>query len=170
MTRLKSWGKSLIIYLLIFLFVSFIGNIWLTRNQAKGPAPAIVGQGLDGKIRTVDLKQFDSPVLLYFFADWCPICKLQHSVIASISQHYPVIGVAMQSGTVENVQRYANEQGLKFPIVNDKNGVISRSFGVDGVPATFVVDPVGQLRYSTRGYATELGLMSRILISKATVD
>lgn len=125
----------------------------------------IVGQGLYSNTLAVNFEKFETPVLLYFFADWCPICKLQHSVITSISQHYPLIGIAMQSGTVDNVKRYANEQGMHFLIVNDENGAISRAYGVDGVPATFVVDADGRLSYSTRGYATELGLMSRIWLS-----
>lgn len=151
-----------LVYLLIFVLAGFFGNLWLTRNQSTGQAPEITGQTLSGHWQTLDMSDYKGPILLYFFADWCPICKLQHATIQSIDKNFPVIAIAMQSGDLENVNKYVQNQDLNLLVLNDANGNISRSFGVSGVPASFIIDEHNDIRFSTRGYTTELGLLSRL--------
>ncbi len=157
-------------YLLIIFTVSFLGNLWMTRHQVKGLTPAVVSKDLNGQ--TVKLKfiqtgivQKDTPTLLYFFAEWCPICKMQHPVITSIDKEFDVIGIAMMSGNNDKVRQYMEHQNIDFKVVNDETGSISRSFGVKAVPAVFVIDKMGQINHSTRGYTTEAGLRSRIWLA-----
>ena len=138
----------------------------MTRDQVEGRAPEISAQALDGSHYLQKFTQFESPVLIYFFAEWCPICKAQHSVIENISEDYPVIGVAMQSGSLDVVKKYVKDRGITFDVVNDESGKISSDFGVNGVPATFIVDTQGDIKFSTRGYATEAGLLSRLWLSE----
>lgn len=154
------------VYTLILVLAGFAGNVWQSRNQASGPAPAITGQALDGQWKTLDMADYDEPVLLYFFADWCPICKLQHAAILSVNEDYPVIAIAMQSGDLANVNAYVEERNLDLFVLNDANGDISRAFGVNGVPASFIIDQRNVIRFSTRGYATELGLLGRLWLAQ----
>ncbi len=134
----------------------------MSRDQATGFAPVIQGQNLEGEWQRIQTRNFSKPVLIYFFAEWCPICKVQHGVISSLNDQYPVMGIAMQSGDIKNVRRYVTEQGLSFPVINDREGSISRAFGVQGVPASFIIDQQGKIRFSTRGYATFAGLWIRL--------
>ena len=170
--------------MLIIVVSSFIGNIWMTRDQASGQLSSVVFKDIEGASFNLDFNRSDSasptsaavladqqnlqdkPTLLYFFADWCPICKVQHSVISSISEHVRVLGIAMQSGNDENVRTYVAEQGIDFTVINDENGAISRSLGVDGVPAVFILDNSGQITYSTRGYTSTVGMLSRIWLTR----
>lgn len=159
--------RSTLSYLSIFIIAGFIGNLWMTRDQTEGLAPVISGQAIDGTHALQDFKKLKSPVLVYFFAEWCPICKVQHSVIEGINESYPVIGIAMQSGTLDAVKKYVNDRGIKFDVVNDASGMISADYGVNGVPASFIVDTQGIIQYSTRGYATEAGLRSRLWLAES---
>jgi thiol-disulfide isomerase/thioredoxin len=156
--------KLLLVYALIFVGSAFLGNLWMTRDQISGPLPAFNAVDLSG-----DTVQFDSisgkPLLLYFFAEWCPICKLQNPVISALQQDYAVLGVAMQSGDDAIVKQYMADQDIGFRVINDENGQISRSFRVNGVPAAFIVNPKGLIQYSTRGYSSEIGLRSRLWLS-----
>jgi len=183
--QLFSWRRVRLIsiYVLIILVSSFIGNIWMTRDQASGHLSSVVFQDIDGANFNLDFNRADNsapssapvladqpnlqgkPTLLYFFAEWCPICKVQHSVISSISQHVRVLGIAMQSGDDENVRKYVAKQGIDFKVINDENGAISRSLGVNGVPAAFIIDNTGQITFSTRGYTSTVGMLSRIWLS-----
>ncbi len=183
--QLFSWRRVRLIsvYVLIIFVSSFIGNIWMTRDQASGQLSSIIFKDIEGANFNLDFNRSDNssptseavladqqnlqdkPTLLYFFADWCPICKVQHSVISSISQHARVLGIAMQSGDDENVQKYVAKQGIDFKVINDENGEISRSLGVNGVPAAFIIDNTGQINYSTRGYTSTVGMLSRIWLT-----
>lgn len=165
-SRLIGWLRSGLVYLLIFLVAGFVANLWQSRNQSSGQAPAISGQALNGHWQTVDMADYQEPVLLYFFAEWCPICKLQHATIQSIDNNYPVIAIAMQSGDLENVANYVRRQDLDLFVLNDANGDMSRAFGVNGVPASFIIDAQNEIRFSTRGYASELGLLSRLWLAQ----
>jgi peroxiredoxin len=175
--------RLFIVYLLIFLLAGFIGNIWMTRNQASGQLPDVVFKDIDGVDLKLEFNRVDNislaaepassdsinfqhkPTLLYFFAEWCPICKVQHSVISSISQHVRVVGIAMQSGDDEEVRKYVARQGIDFTVINDESGKLSRLFGVSGVPAAFIINNSGQIKYSTRGYTSTVGFLIRIWLT-----
>ncbi|HHJ14417.1 MAG TPA: protein disulfide oxidoreductase [Gammaproteobacteria bacterium] len=164
--------REVVLYGLVLLVAGFLGNLWMTRGQVSGAPPGLSGQIVQPDrvaggttAGRLDLAAYDKPMLLYFFAEWCPICKLQNPVIENIAEDYPVIGVAMQSGDAGKIRRYLEQRGLNIPVVNDPSGRISRSYGVNGVPAAFVIGPDGEIRYSTRGYATEAGLRSRLWLA-----
>lgn len=162
-----AWIRTGLIYVIILLVASLLGNWWLSRDQAGGQAPSIFGQNVNnGDWQTVNMTEFDGPVLVYFFAEWCPICKIQHPVIKSISEKYSVIAVAMQSGNLENVRQYVEKEQLNLSVLNDEQGSTSRNFGVNGVPASFIIDQNNQIRFSTRGYATEPGLLVRLWMAE----
>ena len=114
--------RTAVVYLLIFVLAGFVGNLWMSRNQASGSAPVISAQDLKGNWHNIAQGQFDGPVLLYFFADWCPICKVQHAAIRSTSEHYPVLAIAMQSGDTDNVRQYVEQAELDMPVINDIDG------------------------------------------------
>jgi peroxiredoxin len=164
--RLTSWVRKLLFYGLIFALAGVVGNVWMTRNQAAGEAPVFTLENLQGEKLAVSYHPYDGPVLLYFFADWCPICKFQNGAISSIAEDYSVLAVAMQSGNNESLRQYAEKHELKFPILNDHTGFVSRSYGVYGVPASFVIDNDGTIRYSTRGYTPSISLRARMWLSQ----
>lgn len=165
-SRLQGWLRTLVIYALIFIITSFVANLWLTRHQAQGDAPGVEGLSINGEELVLDYASYDRPLVLYFFADWCPICKFQHSVITSVAEDYPVIAIAMQSGDNAQLRRYLQQQEMTLPVINDVSGSISESFGVQGVPATFVIQNNSQIAFSTRGYISQLGLLARLWLAQ----
>ncbi len=54
-----------------------------------------------------------------------------------------VLGVNVREGT-RPIQRYARELGLTFPLVLDLKGVIQASYGVIGLPTTFLIGRDGR--------------------------
>ncbi len=165
-SRYLRWFKTLTVYLLIFVIGGFIGNLWMTRDQTTGPAPTIIGPDLQSQLLRIDFSAADSPRVIYFFAEWCPICKAQHAVINDLAESVTVLAIAMQSGSTDQVRQYAQEQELQFPVINDETGQISRAYGVHGVPAMFVIDDRGQIAFSTRGYSSGLGLWARLWLTE----
>lgn len=118
---------------------------------------------LDGKTYGVPK---DKPILIHFWASWCPICKLESANIEKISKNYEVITIAVQSGSKEEIQKYLQENKLTFKVVNDEDGFYSQKFNIKGFPTTFIYDKKKNLRFSEVGYTSTIGLYVRMLFSK----
>jgi thiol-disulfide isomerase/thioredoxin len=137
---------------------------WQQSGIASGPAPALAGVLLDGK--PVALTAFAGrPVLVHFWATWCPICSAEQGSIEALARDAPVITVAMQSGGREEVVQHLRKEALSFPVLNDPDSVIAAQWGVRAVPASFIVDGAGQIRYVEVGYTTGVGLRLRLWLA-----
>jgi len=147
------------------LLVLILGiRAWQQSGTASGPAPALAGELLDGK--PVALAAFaGKPVLVHFWATWCPICRAEQGSIDALARDVPVITVAMQSGSREEVIQFLRKETLSFPVLNDPDGVIAAQWGVRAVPASFIVDGAGQIRFLEIGYTTGVGLRLRLWLA-----
>jgi alkyl hydroperoxide reductase subunit AhpC len=57
------------------------------------------------------------------------------------------------------------ENQLTFPVMLDNNGELAQTFGLKGVPASFILSPNGEIKFVETGYSTELGLRLRLWLS-----
>jgi peroxiredoxin len=155
--RLLRFGGELVLLLALLLAV----EAFLTRDAARGPAPALTATLSDG--RTFDLAQLrGAPALVYFWGSWCPVCRAEQGTMDALVRDVPLLTVALQSGTSPEVNHYLAQHGLHWPTVADEQGDIARQWGVSGVPAMFVLDGAGEIRFVTRGYTTGWGLRLRL--------
>lgn len=150
--------------ILFFVLMYFALRAYMQRDIVSGTVPQL-------KAITLEQQVFDlhadkrRPLLLHFWATWCGICKLEQGSIDSLSKDYNVMTVAMTSGSDQEVQSYLKEHGLGFKVINDESGELSQSFGVSGVPASFVIDEKNQIRFSEVGYTTGWGLRFRLWLA-----
>ena len=116
------------------------------------PAPALdidewIGEDL-GTISSMKGK----PVLLVFWATWCPHCrKAMPGIDVDIWQKYrdqglQVIAVTKhgRGQTTETVKAYMDENSYTVPVAIDP-GSTSRNYGVSGIPAAALVDKAGNV-------------------------
>ena len=133
----------------------------MQSNLIDGPVPQIQGTLLDSQ--PVNMQAFKGePVLLHFWATWCPICELEHDSINSISNDHDVITIAMKSGNELDVQAFLEENNLSFSILVDEHGAIAERFGVTGIPTSFIFDTNGDIAFTEVGYTTNWGLRFRL--------
>ena len=158
--RWLRWLRDIVLLILALTALQW----WQARDLAKGPAPALVGHLLDGS--PYQLVPSEGPVLVHFWASWCPVCRVEQDSIASIAADRPVMTVATTSGSVEEVAAYLSGEGLEMPVLMDESGEIARSWGISGVPASFIVDSAGNIRHASVGYATETGLRLRLWLAE----
>lgn len=138
---------------------------WQQRDMVSGMAPPLSGITLDGSAYSLPAKPAQ-PVLVHFWATWCPICRTEQGSIEAIAQDHPnTITIAMQSGSTVKVGKHVVEQGLHFPVVNDADGRISAAWGVHAVPASFVIGTDGRIRFVEVGYTTGVGLRLRLWLA-----
>ncbi|AKF25242.1 thioredoxin [Sulfurovum lithotrophicum] len=104
------------------------------------------------------------PVIIHFWAIWCPTCKLEAANIERVSRKYEVLTVAVNSGEDEKIKRYLQERSLDFRVLNDKEGKWARTFRVQAFPTTFIYDAKGTLKFTEVGYTTTAGLLARMAL------
>lgn len=124
-------------------------------------APSFKLQSISGK--TVSLDEFrkdpakkgaNRVVVLVFWATWCPTCREETQVLQRLQEKYgkkgmAVLTVAMDKGGIKDVKPFAKEHKLTYRmLVDPDNKVIGPLYYSDhGIPATFIIDKQGVVRY-----------------------
>ncbi|WP_317623011.1 redoxin domain-containing protein [Thiohalobacter thiocyanaticus] len=93
------------------------------------------------------------------------MCRLEEDSIDALARDRPVLTVALDSGSDGELKQYMTEQGLEFTVINDRDGAIAARYGVQGVPASFVIGPQGDIRFTSVGYTTGVGLRLRLWLA-----
>ena len=116
-------------------------------------APDFLLEQLDGPpLRFSDLQ--GRPVLVNFWATWCPPCRKEIPVLIKAygenkSRGFLVVAVNLQEGD-RPVRRFAQEFGMEFPIVMDRTGQVAQTWRIGGpikgLPASYFVDRDGVIR------------------------
>ena len=134
------------------------------RDMPKGSAPPLAGTDLRGE--PVSLADYrGKPVLLHFFATWCGVCKIEQHNIDAVTGDLPVLSVASNSGSGNEVADFVRQRGILPRVVLDEEGALASRFGVHAYPSTFVIDGSGEIRHVEVGYTTELGLRARMWLA-----
>jgi thiol-disulfide isomerase/thioredoxin len=119
-------------------------------------APAAAVQTLDGK--SADLSQYvgKRPVVLEFWATWCPLCrKLEPAMQAARTAYgdrvaFVSVGVP-QSQTPERQQAYVDEKHLGGEFVFDRDGKAIAAYKVPHTSFIVVIDGAGKVVYTGVG-------------------
>ncbi len=159
-TRLKKWAIEVLVFVIVVAGI----RSWQQRDMVSGVAPPLQGTTLAGLPYKLPAHP-DKPVLVHFWATWCPICRTEQGSIQTIAQDHTVITVAMQSGSEAEVSRFMQQQKLSFPALNDSDGSLSHAWGVNAVPASFIISPDGKIHFVEVGYTTGIGLRFRLWLA-----
>ena len=93
----------------------------------------------------VDIKKVlnQNPQIIYFWGDWCPICKLEKSQIKQISKDLKVLKIAVNSKKHEDS-------------IND-DGRLASTFLVKAYPTIYyIID--GKILYSDVGFTSSISI------------
>ena len=143
--------------LLVFL------NLLLGLAGASGPAqevelpawtggrpPSLALTDLDGRLH--DLADYRGKVVLVnFWATWCAPCRdelpsLERVRDALGGRPFEVLAVNVAEGE-SRVRRFMAEVPLRSRVLMDRNGDAQRAWRVRGLPATFLLDREGAIRF-----------------------
>ncbi len=164
LAKIKKHLPKLLLELGVIIVVIIALEAFLTRDAVSGKAPPFGGITLRGE--AFELRSLEGkPAVVHFWATWCPVCRLEHGMIDRLAEDYPVITIAMQSGEAREVLAALQEEGVDYPVINDPQGSLARLYGVSGVPASFVLDDKGNVRFVTRGYTSGWGMRIRLWLA-----
>jgi len=163
----KSWGsrvKSLFSYLIIFVIIGWGIDMWRSQSLASGMAPTLSEISVQGEL--IDLHQMsqDKPVLVYFWATWCSVCRAVSPSVEMVDGYYQVLSVALNSGTDQRIQQYLKHKEYDFSVINDPKGMIGREWGIAVTPTLFVIHQ-GEITSVTTGFTSPFGIWLRLFFS-----
>lgn len=122
-------------------------------------APDFTLVDLDGKKhRLSDYK--GQGVFLNFWGTWCKPCVTEMPAMDSQYEVYKDQGIQILAINIAQsdfeVQRFADQYGLGFPIVIDKTRSVMEAYNVNPLPTTMLVNPEGKIeRIVLGGVMTE---------------
>ena len=125
-------------------------------SALKDAAPDFSLEDLDGHIHALSNYR-GKVVLLNFWASWCPPCRLEMPSIERLYQlkmkrPFMVLGIN-QGETSENA--FASLGLFKpmptFPILLDSKSQVAKSYAVQGLPSSFLIDKDGRIVMRAEG-------------------
>ena len=132
-------------------------------------APAALVQTLDGK--TVDLRQYIGtvPVVIEFWATWCPNCKELEPTMMALQQKYgdriSLLGVAVSvNQSPARVKAYAERHKLPLEVLWDHEGMATDVYSAPATSYVVVIDRSGKVAYTGVGGDQKLdAVIARLL-------
>ncbi len=158
-SKITHYLKEIIIFFIVMTVLANAISLYKSIDLKKEQFNLTNITLLDGEKFT---PKTDKPLLVHFWADWCPTCSMEASNIQRVSQYYEVLTIAVKSGSDENIKKYLQENNLNFKVINDKNAFIARDFNIAAYPTTFIYDKDKNLVFSEVGYTSTLGLFVRM--------
>ena len=128
----------------------------LTATSEPLPAPDFTLP--DSAAKKYSLKDYRGKVImLNFWATWCPPCRREIPSMERLYEKYKgkdfVVLALNQMEGEDQVFAFTGDIGvdLTFPILFDKESSVSRTYGVQGLPTTYIIDKKGNLRFRAIG-------------------
>jgi cytochrome c biogenesis protein CcmG/thiol:disulfide interchange protein DsbE len=120
------------------------------------PSPNDALRLLGGSSRASISSYRGQVVVLNIFASWCTECvgesgPLEQAELRLEGHGGTVVGVTYLDNSYD-ARRFVSAHHLTYPVLQDVNGNLVRSFGTDAVPETFVIDRAGRV-VAVRRYA-----------------
>jgi peroxiredoxin len=86
---------------------------------------------------------------LNFWGTWCPPCKKEMPYINNQYHQYKDKGVQVLTVDIQEselvVNQFAERLKLDFPIMIDTDKEVMSTYGIDLLPATFLIDKQGKV-------------------------
>ena len=95
--------------------------------------------------RRFELREFERPTLVHFWATWCPPCRAELPGLLALSEEHPVEVVAVALD--ERWTAVARFLGGRPPssVYLGESVAIESALGVHSLPVTYLVEPGGSL-------------------------
>lgn len=158
-SKIKHYAKEIIYFIIIITVLANVISLYKSRDLSNKPLTIQNFQLINHQNFQVADKK---PILIHFWATWCPTCKLEASNINFLSKYFEVITIAVKSGSDYEIKKYLKAHNYTYNVVNDKNGKFSSIFHISGFPTTFIYDKNKKLLFSEVGYTSTLGLLFRM--------
>ncbi len=133
----------------------------LRPPQVGDPAPEFQAVSLEDD-RVVSLADYAGrAILVNLWATWCAPCRTETPYLQSVYEEnrdrgLMVVGVSVDSpGALDQVKDFLGEMGVEYDILLDPDMVSTDVFAAIGLPASFLIDEEGIVRFTRLGPIAE---------------
>jgi thiol-disulfide isomerase/thioredoxin len=157
--KIKHYIKEIVIFVVITTVLANAISIYKSIELNKQPLKM-------DEITLIDSEKYifthEKPILIHFWASWCPTCKLEASNIETISKKFEVVTIAVKSGTDDELEEFLVANNLTFNVAKDDSGFLAKEFNISVFPTTLIYDKNKNLIFSEVGYTSTAGLYLRM--------
>lgn len=157
--KILHYLKEIVFFVLVMTVFANVVSFYKSADLIQAPLHLENISLLDNQSFTLNSNE---PILVHFWATWCPTCKLEASNIQKLSKQYQVLTIAVKSGSDAEIKKYLQENDFDFKVLNDNNGTLSSKFNISAFPTTFIYDKNKNLLLSEVGYTSTFGLWLRM--------
>lgn len=147
---LRAWWRSL-------GAVIFLGCLSLSCNTRafETPLKKIPDFSLpelkSGNTVTLSSVNRDSPVLVVFWASWCPNCVDEIPALNRVQESFSSRGLKLLAVNVEEsketILKFQKKHPMNYPVLLDQEGETAEKFGLVGIPAAVLAEKGGNVLY-----------------------
>lgn len=157
--------KKVFLFFITFFFLSTLFDYIRAPKLPDTRLPRLSGHTLQGESLKILLGK-SGPLLIQFWGTWCPVCRQEIDNIERVARHYPVLTIAVESGSDAEIRQWMKKRGVDFPVLSDPSGRLAKRFDVSVYPTSFIYDSRGALKFTLTGYTTTLGLLARLKLAE----
>ncbi|MFI5261466.1 MAG: TlpA family protein disulfide reductase [Candidatus Limnocylindrales bacterium] len=146
------------------LIIALVGVPLLVAPGPTPPTASLVD--LQGK--SIRLSDFAGrPIWIDFFATWCPPCQQETPTLEAVYREHQADGlvllaISVQETSAQDVQAYATQYGLTFPIGFDATSAVFKAYAAYGLPTQVFIDRQGIVRSVVRGPLDQAGAEAQL--------
>ncbi len=166
--RIGFWlaGIAAVVAIVFFVVQGTGGGVSVAGNlQDGGKLESFSLPRLEGSGTVTYASLQDKPLVLNFFASWCPFCISEmpafEQVHQSLGSRVQFLGVSQSDGKQAS-SNLAHQTGITYSTAIDAQGSLFRAFGGSGMPVTVFIRPGGQIAEIHTGALDQATLSSLI--------
>ena len=137
-------------------------------TQIGSSAPDFRLQNLDGQaVSLSDLR--GKPVMLNFWATWCPPCRSEMPFLQQIYEEWSDKGLVLLAIDIgegpSQIKEFLEANNLSLPVLLDSDKSVAQRYNITGIPATFFIDKDGIIQEKIIGAFPSKGAIEKYLNS-----
>ena len=138
--------KLLYAFVLMWVWAVPMGSDLFARTEKSmvgQTLPKLSVQWLDKKPETEG-----KPMIVEFWATWCPPCRSSIPHLNEIYAKYKGQGLQIVGITDEDrakIKKFEKEVPIEYAVALDANGQYAKPFGIQGIPHAVLVDKTGKV-------------------------
>ncbi|WP_460035615.1 TlpA family protein disulfide reductase [Methylothermus subterraneus] len=139
---------------------------WLSLAQAGSPDCDLLS--LSGEKPSLRQVQAGKVLYLDFWASWCPSCARAFRFLNALSETFGPQGLLVAAVNLDedpqDARAFLEQHPARFAVFLDPRGDCARAFEVEGMPAAYLIDRQGRVRYRHLGFraADEAELKAKV--------
>lgn len=147
--------RALLLATILLILMSVAPGHAAPRLEVGQPAPAL--QLSDG--RSLTEVAAGRPILVLFWASWCPYCKALMPHLQSMLDEYgferlEVLAISFREDDPNDARQLIDAQGFDF-ITEFSGEDLAASWGATGTPRVYLVSADGRLLYDLQAHETD---------------